>query len=57
MVRKVATMSTRHGTFCIALWRWPGGSSAPRAVPVRPKVFLKTIAPGCRDKDAERYYG
>ena len=49
-VRKVAVMSTRHGTFSIALWRWPGGSSAPRAVPVRPRVFLKTIAPGCRTR-------
>ena len=45
-VRKVAAMSTRHGTFSIALWRWPGGSSAPRVVPVRPRVFLKTVAPG-----------
>ena len=49
-VRKVAAMSTRHGTISIALWRWPGGSSAPRAVPVRPRVFLKTIAPGCRTR-------
>ena len=49
-VRKVAVTSTRRGTFSIALWRWPGGSSAPKVVPVRPRVFLKTIAPGCRTR-------
>lgn len=39
-------MSKRHETFSSAVLRWPGGTSALRVVPVRPRMFLHHMSPG-----------
>ena len=54
-VRKVAAMSTRHGTISIALWRWAGWVIGSKSRPGASESVLEDYRAGLPDEDAERY--